>query len=225
MIEPLPFLRLPRTHRGIITGQTGTGKSTLARLIVQQHREALNSVIIDPKLQFDPVGMRAKRTGYRIVTDPAKLSGITKQNILYRPGGEYNNPEDYDRVFRWIYDRKNTFVYIDELSALIGRSFQSYPPWLRQLYQQGRGLGITILAATQRPSGFPRFVFSESDQFWKFFLLLEDDQKTMAEYMGRTVLEPRDYPNHTAHHDKHSFFYRDLTMQAPAAEHLLEFRK
>lgn len=199
---------LPADQRGCLVGQTGTGKSTLARYLTQDKR---NLIIIDPKRDFDPP------RDCTIIDNPDALTNMTNDCILYRPKPEASEPEDYDRVFHWIYNRGHTFVYIDELTA-VSRSAQSYPLWLRALYTQGRSMGIGIIGSTQRPSGVPLFVFSESRKFWKFYLLMGKDNERMAEWMGDEVLDQ--------HHDVHSFYYRDtLVRQGRSREFLLTIKE
>lgn len=196
--------KIGSTERGILVGQVGTGKSTLADYLIADKPSLF---VIDPKGDF-----KLSRPG-TIVTNPNQLGKMTDPVILYRPEPEFSDHNDYNEVFHWLYLRGNTFVYIDELTAVTGRSHAAYPLWLRSLYTQGRGKGIGILAATQRPANLPLFVFSESFRFWKFFLLMARDNHRMAEYMGNAVLHK--------HRDKHSFFFRDILTQRPAIEYVV----
>ena len=195
-------LYIGNNERGILTGQTNTGKSTLANILI---RDKTNLLVFDAKRNFN------LNRNHEIATTPDEINEISQTGkvILYRPEPEYLDMAWIDSIFHWVYLRKNTFVYIDELTAITGRSAMSYSVWLRNCIVQGRGIGIGMLYATQRPSNLPMFLFSEAQRFWKFFLLLEKDNKRMAEYMGNEVLES-DKP---AHHDLHSFFYRDLSMR------------
>ena len=197
-------LRIGSSERGLLVGQTRTGKSTLANYLIQTKPVLL---VIDPKGDFQ---LNRKAV---TISNPNQLHNTKEPVIHYQPSPEYSDYSDYDDVFRWVFYRGNTFVYVDELTAVTGRTAQSYPIWLRSLYTQGAGKGIGVLAATQRPANLPLFVFSESFRFWAFFLLLERDNKRMAEYMGDVVLR--------RHHDTHSFFFRDILVHRPAAEYVL----
>ena len=197
------FLRIGRTQRGLITGQTGSGKTTLSRILVSGMR---NLVVLDPKGEFQP-GRQ-----HRICRSPKDLSRRTDNCIVYRPAPEYLNVVDWDKVCKWIYQRGNTFVYIDEISLIAESAMQS-PAYLRALYQQGRGLGIGILGATQRPYNIPLYCISECSKFWKFFLLMSKDRGRMAEYMGEEV--------DVEHSNRYSFFFYDLQERKPPTERVL----
>lgn len=198
-------LEISPRERGILVGQTGTGKSTLANYLIQDKR---NLVVLDAKHEFQLAREHV------IMHGPDQLSKKTDDVILYRPSPEFANQESYDRVFHWIYDRRNTFLYIDEATALLGRTGFSYPEWLRALYNQGRSLGIGVLASSQRPSNLPLFMFTESFKFWKFYLLLKRDNERMAEFMGERVL--------SNHKNPHSFYYRSILSTSPAREFVLK---
>lgn len=51
-------------------------------------------------------------------------------------------------------------------------------------YREGRGMGITNVAAMQRPSGVPRFVHSEVGWTVSFHIKDEDDRNRVAEVLG-----------------------------------------
>ncbi|MEM3469830.1 MAG: hypothetical protein QXZ36_03690 [Thermoproteota archaeon] len=180
----------------------------MAKVIIDNFDKLL---IIDPKREFEPF-----REPDAIAETPEELHRIKLGIILYQPRPEVSEPEDYDTVFKWVYDTQDIFVYIDELTA-VSRSSLSYPQWLRALYVQGRSRGIGILAATQRPSLIPLFTLSESRKFWKFFLLLKKDNERMAEFMGEEV--------EREHHAPHSFYYKDIANSMRAKEYVLDLPK
>lgn len=205
MADPL---EMGGRQRGLLTGQTGSGKSTLAKYLILPQP---NLLIIDPKSEF-----ALPERDCRIVTELDKLSGRRDDCIIYRPKPEDNEPERYDRLFKWVYERRNTFVYIDELTA-VTRSPLSYPMWLRAIYVQGRSLGIGILAATQRPTMIPLFAMSEAQKFWSFYLLLSGDRKRMAEWMGDAVeREPT---------ERYGFYYKDTLTRGETKEYVLKLGK
>jgi hypothetical protein len=194
------------------------GKSTLANILIF---DKPNLFVLDVKRNFE------LSRDYFLASTPDEIERADRERkpgrsaILYRPLPEYASYDELDLIYKWIYRRTNTFLYIDEMTATVGRSSLSYPPSLRSLITQGRGLGIGVLMATQRPSNLPLYVFSESQKFWKFFLLLRKDQQRMAEWMGDAVLEPRDFPRRSAHSGDYTFFYRDITMRAGSS---IEYR-
>lgn len=182
-------------------GQTGSGKSTLAAPLIADKPHLL---IIDPKRQFEPA-----QEEYSTIHRPEDLPGARESVILYRPTPDDDELESYDRVLRWVYNRKNTFLYIDELLSLVGGP-HTYPRYLKILYSQGRALNIGILGATQRPSGVPLFCISESQYFYMFHLSLKRDRQRMAEFMGERVEGDLQ--------DRYSFWYYNQYARSPARE-------
>lgn len=68
-------------------------------------------------------------------------------------------------------------------------------------YREGRGNGITNVAALQRPSGVPRYVHSEAGWTISFAAKDQDDRKRVAEVLGdrkyyMAVLESLDPERH-----------------------------
>jgi hypothetical protein len=55
---------------------------------------------------------------------------------------------------------------------------------------------------------------SECNKFAKFHLAMVADQKRAAEWMGDIVLEPKDFPVHSAHENQHSFWFLDRRTMA-----------
>ncbi len=203
MTDPL---KIGRSQRGLLTGQTGSGKSTLARYLILPQPHLL---IVDPKREY-----KIDRP-HKIYDNLEKLSRSRDDCIIYRPKPEEMEPERYDRLFKWIFERRNTFVYIDELTA-VTKSALSYPMWLRAIYVQGRSLGIGILAATQRPTMIPLFCLSEAQSFWSFYLLLQADRRRMAEWMGEIVEgEPS---------QKYGFYYKNTSSRDKTREYVLKIR-
>ena len=214
-------LLMPSDSRGLLTGQTGTGKSTLAQVLVQDKR---NLLIVDAKNEFIPSQEYELATTLDQLEVKAKV--VMKENegrtaLLYRPS--YNDLEDmdmYNALFKWAFLRENTFVYVDEALAVC-KGPMTFPHFLKVIYTQGRSKNVGILSASQRPVGIPTFMRSEAAYFWKFFLGNRADQEVMAEYMGDIVLEPKD-KNLSAHDNPYSFFFKNIRMRGEAEEFVLD---
>lgn len=58
----------------------------------------------------------------------------------------------HDRIFRAVYMRGDTFLWIDEITAT-GATPQRAQPWLRALSARGRTLGLGMVTCTQAPFG------------------------------------------------------------------------
>jgi hypothetical protein len=210
-------MELNPVGRGLLLGQTRSGKTTLAEYLLIGKR---NLVIIDPKHQFNPPFEQS------IVYDPDELPDaarriykIQKEHpnrliaINYRPSIDALEDSDIDRVLRWIFNRENTLVYVDELTAIV-KGPQSYPRGLRAIYTMGGSKNVGILAGTQRPSYLPRFVFSETDTFWQFYLGLQDDRETAAEWMNPPSEDGR-RARALINSEKYSFWFYQQGMTGP----------
>jgi len=216
MVNPLS---IPNNKRGIITGRTGTGKTTVSKVIMAEKKFLL---VIDPKREFETF------QEYEIVNEPQQLEETARKTknekaIIYRPLPEnIDNYEFYNLCLKWAFLRENTFVYIDELLSVV-RNPMSYPSYLRAIYTQGRSKNVGILSATQRPANIPMFTKSECEYFWKFQLTLPKDQIAMSEYMGEEVIEPDEFPKKSVHSSPYSFYFYTLGMEK-TKEYVLEMK-
>lgn len=163
-------LRVKNGARGAIIGQTGTGKSFLARRLLPKNGPL---AIIDPKRQFEcdlPVFESVKAIHFR-----------RPKRFIYRP-----KPEEFldlsrlSEVYKYCYEKGGFFVYTDDAVGVIDRN--KYPQYLAICYQMGRQKGLTMLSSFQRPARVPLFLVSESSQFYCFRLTLGNDVKTVQEY-------------------------------------------
>lgn len=173
--------------RSLLVGKTGSGKTVLEKKLIDVLAVDNDVVIIDPKCGGD--------FDYPATEDYKVLPAIIRQNGIgvYKPPIIEDGIDHYDYVLKWIYDRSETVLVIDELYGLSQNGY-TYPTWLKALYTRGRSRGITILACTQRPRGVPRFCISEVENFYVFNLGLKDDRKLLANELGESVMEqPAEY--------------------------------
>lgn len=230
------LLEMWRGEHVCIAGVTGSGKTVLSRSMLarlMRRSPTTSLIIVDPKLQFQfPCDLTVVKLSHlnRVRPAPTLFSRTVHRTILVRLGPEESDVDSYDRLFRWIYERgrkqpdSSQRVHIDDLSVVA--TAQQYPMYLRALYQQGRGLGIGVSANMQRAFTVPRFAQSEATGgFYKFRLMTRDDQARMAEYMGPSIMEPRDYPANSIHtRGPYSFFYYRWGMQQPV-ERVLDLQE
>lgn len=171
--------------RTFLVGQTGCGKTTLARRIAQRYKWV---VIYDIKGMMKPGEWPGfsfvKEFDKLIKLDPRKNPKVVYQPIFEEVPDE-NNREFAERFFKWVYLRKNTLLYVDEVYGCTVRDWIPY--FYKAILTRGRERGITVLQASQRPAMIPQFILSESENFFVFRLQLPQDKKKIAETKGFPV--------------------------------------
>ena len=163
------------SDRACFVGQTGSGKTTLAEYVCRFRPYV---VVYDAKGTI-------RWPGYKLVTKLERLQAAARQSsrIIYRPTyGELHDADIVDAFFEWVYRRKRTCIYVDELSAITRGDV--YPWHLGACLTRGRELGVVVYASTQRPMKIPQVVLSESEHVYNFRLRLPQDRKRMHETTG-----------------------------------------
>lgn len=178
-------LRTPipeKCSRTAFIGMTGCGKTTLARSVLQLYPFV---VVYDIKGQMKA----ADWPGFAFVKEFEKLIKAGVPKIIYQPNiHEIPDEKNWDfaeRFFKWIYLRKNTCVYIDEVYGCTSGDW--LPFYFKAILTRGRERGITCMAATQRPSKIPQFILSESENYFVFRLQMPQDKKKIEEIKGFSI--------------------------------------
>lgn len=156
--------------RVAIFGQTGSGKTTLARTFLQS-REYV--VVCDPKRKINWPGYTVLDFNQLQRINPEKV-----KRIIYKPTfADITSSKGavIDAFFRWVFERENTTVYVDELS-MISRG-DDYPFHFGACIVQGRELGIEVISGSQRPTWIPQIVMSEAEHVYCFRLNMFSDRQ------------------------------------------------
>jgi hypothetical protein len=165
-----------RTDRAVFVGQTGSGKTTLAEKLCETRRFV---VALDPKGLLKWGGYRRYTTLDRVI----QVKALEAPRIIYAPSyEELTDEETMDTFFRWVYERGNCTVYVDELYAITRGD--SYPWNLGACYTRGRERNVEIWGATQRPARVPQIVFSESEHVYCFRLRMPQDRERVEQMTG-----------------------------------------
>jgi hypothetical protein len=174
-----PIVR--RSDRLFIVGATGTGKTTLATIMLAP---LTHIVVIDPKWHFsfhNPPFVRKPKHG-----DPLVTSDLRKAERWDSPAPIVYRPEEGEcsagcpAFWRWIWDRENTIVFVDEVT-LISRPYD-LPSGYKRCVQQGRSRTIGVWSCTQRPAKVPTILLSEAEHFIAFETRAPQDLKRVTEY-------------------------------------------
>ena len=95
---------------------------------------------------------------------------------------EIDSRAHWDAFFQYAYRVKNCQVYVDEVSAVTWRD--ELPRYYRHLIARGRERGIRLLSSTQRPTGIPQIVISESAHVYCFTLRMVQDRERVEKNSG-----------------------------------------
>lgn len=187
-----------KDSRALFIGMNGSGKTWAQLKLLEPYYGVRQIEILDTKGD-DLIGDLDAPVVERL--EDAPLYTFPQYPlVIYRPGGEeLADPGVLDDWCQWIYDRKNTIAFIDELSQL-GNSTRPKMGYLN-LLTRGRSRGIAVYQGTQRPVGIPKIAYTESRYIYKFYLADVLDRKRVAEYTHPSMLHQTK--------DKHGFhFYK-----------------
>ena len=175
--------------RVTVAGRTGTGKTTLARYLLE--RSPQHWFIINPK---HTEGYK-KLPGVVILHD-LKESELRKaiqrsKYVLLNISGADATPDAIDSLIGWVHDNyRGVGICVDELYTAHASSGRA-GPGLVGVLTRGRELKQSFLGLTQRPVWVSRFVWSEADCIISMDLTLESDRDVLVEHTGQPEFEDR----------------------------------
>lgn len=166
-------IKVKSSERLTVIGKTGSGKSKVALACLDTMH---NVIVIDPKHEIE-------RAGYVVMTTEKELerAGTTPEfdRVIFRPPVDWEK-EDWNRFFLWVYKRRNTVVYVDEVST-IDDNAHAYPKYQKICYVQGRSMNIGMWATNQDPVSIPRFILSQAEHLIIFYQSMPDYQRYIDE--------------------------------------------
>jgi len=191
---------LPGRHeRAVFVGMTGCGKTTLSYYIIYAYTHKIKNPYV---VCYDPNESLKDWKGYAIYTRLSDVVKSKQEKIIYRPNiNELDDPEAWDQFFKFVYLRKNTTLYVDEVYACTDN--QEIPFYFKACLTRGRGRGISTFSSTQRPKAIPTTVMSEAENKYIFYLQMDADRKRVYECTGITPDTIRALP-------KRNFIYANL---------------
>jgi hypothetical protein len=174
--------RFDAGSRGIVAGRTGSGKTSLARFIMEQ-RNNQHWVILNPK----------HTAGYKSLPDCVVLNewnakkfdrAITQHRfVLLNFSTAELNADFMDSVLLYMHETYDNIGFCcDELYYLHKNAEAGNG--LIGILTRGRERQQSFLGLVQRPKRISLFCFSESDYIVCMALNLEGDRKRMVEATG-----------------------------------------
>lgn len=152
------------TDQVIVVAGTGGAKSTLVatltlnvpRLVAIDDKGSLelpHARVVDlPKLDPDDTGTFDRAARGALAWHEGR--GVAAGNrVILRPHHlDIDDPAVHDRLFRWVFERGESIVWIDEITAT-GATAQRVPPYLRAISARGRTRGLGLWTLSQSPFG------------------------------------------------------------------------
>lgn len=167
--------RINSNDRVFIVGKTGSGKSFLTKKLMKGINSRL--VFIDPKCEhnFDSKKIEV----HNCLEKAAKsIRGRFDDKFFMHIKPNKVTPELLNDFLGEIFNIANVTVIFDEVGRFC---FPRVCEEHDRLIRQGRAKGIGVWHLTQRPSWVDKFLLSESEHNFVFFLKIENDQKSIIE--------------------------------------------
>jgi hypothetical protein len=176
-----------------ILGQTGSGKSYFENFILRQRQMARGSHII--VIATKAADKTLHLTGWPVVQSYPPQDRRETACVFWVPsaglavaGQRAQAQKIYDLLVQLWHPEANIIVAFDEIAYLCDDL--NFPPDIplraavAKYLREGRSLGITVVASTQRPQGVPRQMHSEVGWTVCFAPKDEEDAERMAQVLG-----------------------------------------
>jgi hypothetical protein len=173
-----------------LIGPTGGGKTTLALALL--HRRKYTVILCTKPKDTTITGFMKANPGYRRMSKWTDRHSMDRQIILWpacrSPEEMRAQGQAIGLAMRDIYQRDgNWCVMADEVRYLCNNL--GLKQWFDLYWLQGRSLGISVVAATQRPAWVPLEMYSQATHlfFWQ-----DNDERNLRRIGGLGAIDPKD---------------------------------
>lgn len=182
-----------------LLGHTGSGKTTLARHIIQkrEHKLIFATKPRDPNIEV------FKRDGFYL-TRTWPVDPRIRRNVLFWPKIEKATDiglqsEAIGRCLQSVYRTGGWCLYFDEVRYITDTL--GLRNVLEVIWLQGRALKLSVLAGTQRPAWIPREAYSEADHLFIWRSTNRYDLKRLEDASNIDTKELAPILRHLPKHD------------------------
>lgn len=175
-------------HHVTLVGRNGSGKTVLGQQVIalRDYVAVCATKNRDPSL-YGPL----EKDGFELV-DEFTSEPLEHPKLIVRPElGEASRKAlqaqsaTFEEMLHEIFRVGDWCVYADEVRYLTDTLRLAEP--FEILWLQGRSLGISVVAGTQRPVSIPREAFSQARHFFFFAEHEKDNVIRMSEFVGRNM--------------------------------------
>ncbi len=191
-------------HVGLI-GPTGSGKTTLSLQLMAKRKFVC---IIATKPADTTLSKFAKANDYKVIREfPQYFDPITDRKLLLWPklkamGDQGTQRAAIGHALQTMFKQGQWAINADELSY-IGNDLR-LEPHLKLIWQQGRSIGLSLVAGTQRPAHVPLLIYDQSTHlfFWR-----DNDEVNLKRIAGIGFLNRDIIRQSVASLPEHVFLY------------------
>lgn len=186
-------------QRALIIGPTGSGKTQFGAWMLRRLPQS-PVIIMDTKGE-ESFPALPKAQVVSTWDDVHKAANDQDCDyVVFRP--DDIDPEVLDEHLADFFDEfEGTPIYLDEVGDF--HTHTGYAgPGLMHLLRKGRSRGLTTVMSTQRPAFISGSLYSETQKFFVFALVHEDDRKRVAKFIPEY--------KHLKQPGKYEFYYYEV---------------
>lgn len=205
-----PFVAWPDFRRRLgweqgqhatLIGKTRSGKTTLALQLLALRR----FVVVIATKPRDPLIDQLRRQGYYL-SRTWPVAHEIHERVVFWPRIESMDDQWSQRqavagCLESIYKTGGWTVYLDEVRYIAEPSYLGLRSEVQLLWTQGRSLGVTVVAGSQRPAWVPLEAYSQADHLFLWREADDANLKRIGSITGTAGREIRELVPQLAEHE------------------------